>query len=133
MVFTLLVFALISWTTLSSWFGAPRTPAPAASPVATTAMGIESTTPVTVAQVAGGEAPGSPVAPEQAGADMLAIWVSSVSSITALLGLLATVYFGLRRERRESAQAAADLQKTQLEVELLKSELEQAKASQRHT
>ncbi|MBK8049036.1 MAG: hypothetical protein IPK16_19155 [Anaerolineales bacterium] len=79
------VFALISWTTLSSWFGVPREPAPAASPVATTAMGIESTTPVTVPQVTGGGRRGHL---DQAGADMLAIWVSSVSSITALLGSL---------------------------------------------
>jgi hypothetical protein len=56
--------------------------------------------------------------------DMLALWVSAVSAITALLGLATSAIFGWRREVREARQAQVELEKTRLEVERLKRELE---------
>lgn len=58
--------------------------------------------------------------------DMLALWVSAVSAITALLGLATSAIFGWRREVREARQAQLELEKTRLEVEQLKRELGRA-------
>ncbi len=56
--------------------------------------------------------------------DNLALWISAVSAITALLGLVSTVLMNWRKERREAAQARAELAKTLLEVEKLRKELQ---------
>jgi hypothetical protein len=92
------------------------TPAPTPDIAATaTAQAAFVTTVVATAAPAGGDTD-----------DMLALWVSAVSAITALLGLATSAIFGWRREVREARQAQLELEKTRLEVEQLKRELERA-------
>ena len=55
----------------------------------------------------------------------VALWLSALTAITALIGLVSTVLLNWRGERREVEQARAELTKTQLEVEKLRRELGQ--------
>ena len=53
----------------------------------------------------------------------LALWLSALTAITALAGLVSTLVLNWRKERREVELARAELAKTQLEVEKLRREL----------
>lgn len=53
----------------------------------------------------------------------LALWLSALTAITALVGLVSTLLLNWRKERRDADQARAELAKTQLEVEKLRREL----------
>lgn len=62
--------------------------------------------------------------PATAGAgESLALWLSAVTAITALLGFVSTALLNWRKEAREVQQARADLARTHLEIEKLRREL----------
>ncbi len=54
---------------------------------------------------------------------MIGLWLSALSAITALIGLVSSLWLGWRKERREVAQHLLELERTQLEVEKLRREL----------
>ena len=47
------------------------------------------------------------------------LWLSAISAITALLGLVSSLWLGWRKEQREVAQHLLELERTRLEVEKL--------------
>jgi hypothetical protein len=115
---TLLLFGVMSLIVLRT----AGTPASAGSTTETPAMtpdfsaaGAEDATPTAVATPGTGEQP-SPTA-------MLGLWLSAVSAITALIGLVSSLWLGWRKEQREVAHHRLQLQRTQLEVEKLRREL----------
>lgn len=65
-------------------------------------------------------APGAATAPAD---NSIALWLSAVTAITALLGFVSTALLNWRKEVREVRQAHAELAKTQLEIEKLRQEL----------
>ena len=116
----LLLFAAMSLVVLRN----EGTSVPAGSvtktPVTTpdlSAAGAEDTTPLphVVATPGDGEQP-DPTA-------MIGLWLSALSAITALIGLVSSLWLGWRKERREVAQHLLELERTQLEVERLRREL----------
>jgi hypothetical protein len=54
----------------------------------------------------------------------IGLWLSALSAITALVGLVSSLWLGWRKERREVAQHLLELERTQLEVAKLRRELE---------
>ena len=54
---------------------------------------------------------------------MVGLWLSAVSAITALIGLVSSLWLGWRKERREVAQHLLELERTRLEVEKLRRDL----------
>ena len=54
---------------------------------------------------------------------MAGLWLSAISAITALLGLVSSLWLGWRKEQREVAQHLLELERTRLEVEKLKRDL----------
>src|SRR5690606_16004624 len=69
---------------------------------------------------------GTPVAPAPGAAasdGSLALWLSAVTAITALLGFVSTALLNWRKEAREVQQARAELAKTHLEIEKLRREM----------
>lgn len=111
----LLLFAIMSLFVLRT------TGMPAPAPVLTpdiNASGAEDATPqppMVAAPV--GEAQSDPMA-------MIGLWLSAVSAITALVGLVSSLWLGWRKERREVAQHLLELERTHLEVEKLRRELD---------
>lgn len=67
--------------------------------------------------------PHAPAPATTAAGDSLALWLSAVTAITALLGFVSTALLNWRQEAREVQQARAELAKTQLEIEKLRREL----------
>jgi hypothetical protein len=70
--------------------------------------------------------PGFPAAGTQAAPDPTAavgLWLSAFSAITALVGLVSSLWLGWRKERREVAQHQWELERTRLEVAKLRREL----------
>lgn len=65
----------------------------------------------------------APVPAAAGTADSLALWLSAVTAITALLGFVSTALLNWRKEAREVQQARAELAKTHLEIEKLRREL----------
>lgn len=53
----------------------------------------------------------------------LSLWLSAVSAITALLGLASSLWLGWRKEGREVAQHALELERARLEIDKLRQEL----------
>ncbi|MCB0067524.1 MAG: hypothetical protein M9936_01625 [Caldilinea sp.] len=69
---------------------------------------------------------GTPVAPAATAAasdGSIALWLSAVTAITALLGFVSTALLNWRKEAREVQQARAELAKTHLEIEKLRREM----------
>lgn len=69
---------------------------------------------------------GTPAAPASTAAasdGTLALWLSAVTAITALLGFVSTALLNWRKEAREVQQAQAELAKTHLEIEKLRREM----------
>lgn len=63
-------------------------------------------------------------APEPADpAAALGLWLSAVSAITALIGLASSLWLGWRKEGREVAQHALELERVRLEIDKLRQEL----------
>jgi hypothetical protein len=118
---TLVLFAVMSLVVLRAGvIGAapapPVTPPPAVAP-AVSASGAENVTPEPAATAAvGGQ--GQPDATAMAG-----LWLSAISAITALLGLVSSLWLGWRKEQREVAQHLLELERTRLEVEKLRRDL----------
>lgn len=114
----LLLFAVMSLVVLRS-AAAPSvsaTPAPGVTP-AVSASGAENITPEPQGTVA-------PDGREQPDATAMAgLWLSAISAITALLGLVSSLWLGWRKEQREVAQHLVELERTRLEVEKLKRDL----------
>ena len=54
---------------------------------------------------------------------MAGLWLSAISAITALLGLVSSLWLGWRKEQREVAQHLLELERTRLEVEKLQRDL----------
>ena len=54
---------------------------------------------------------------------MIGLWLSALSAITALIGLVSSLWLGWRKERREVAQHLLELERTRLEVEKLQRDL----------
>jgi hypothetical protein len=98
---------------------ASLTPAPPVTP-ALSASGAENVTPPPQAATAadGEEDAGRPDATAMAG-----LWLSAISAITALLGLVSSLWLGWRKEKREVAQHLLELERTRLEVERLRRDL----------
>jgi hypothetical protein len=114
----LLLFAVMSLFVLRNAVVPPASvaPAPAVTP-AGNASGAESITPEPQDSTA---ADGS----EEPDATALAgLWLSAISAITALLGLVSSLWLGWRKEQREVAQHTLELERTRLEIEQLKREL----------
>jgi hypothetical protein len=59
----------------------------------------------------------------------IGLWLSALSAITALVGLVSTLWLGWRKERREVVQHQVELEKLRLEVEMLRRELHSAQGS----
>lgn len=123
----LLLFGVMSLVVLRNVGpGAPAaslTPAPPVTPAVTPALsasGAENVTPPPQAATAadGGEGAGQPDATAMAG-----LWLSAISAITALLGLVSSLWLGWRKEKRDVAQHLVELERTRLEVEKLKRDL----------
>lgn len=55
----------------------------------------------------------------------IGLWLSAISAITALIGLVSSLWLGWRKERREVAQFQVELERTRLEVAKLRRELEE--------
>lgn len=53
----------------------------------------------------------------------MSLWLSAVSAITALLGLASSLWLGWRKEGREVAQHALELERARLEIDKLRQEL----------
>lgn len=53
----------------------------------------------------------------------IGLWFSAVSAITALIGLVSSLWLGWRKERREVLQHRLELERTRLEVQKLRREL----------
>jgi hypothetical protein len=117
---TLLLFAGMSLIVLrGAAVPVSVTPAPPVTP-AVSASGAENITPEPQAtEPMGGE--GRPDATATAG-----LWLSAISAITALLGLVSSLWLGWRKEQREVAQHLLELERTRLEVEKLKRDLGQS-------
>jgi hypothetical protein len=115
----LLLFAVMSLVVLrgAAAPAASVTPAPAVTP-AVSASGAENVTP----EPQGGAANSSE--PPDATA-MAGLWLSAISAITALLGLVSSLWLGWRKEQREVAQHRLELERTRLEVEKLRRDLGQ--------
>ena len=116
----LLLFAVMSLVVLrgAAAPAASVTPAPAVTP-AVSASGVENTTP---------EPQGSGAADGREPPDATAtagLWLSAISAITALLGLVSSLWLGWRKEQREVAQHRLELERTRLEVEKLRRDLGQ--------
>ncbi len=112
----LLLFAVMSLVVLRD-AAAPSSLAPAVTP-AVSASGAEDVTP---------EAQAAPAADGSGQSDttaMAGLWLSAISAITALLGLVSSLWLGWRKEKREVAQHLLELERTRLEVEKLKRDLE---------
>jgi len=115
---TLLLFAVMSLVVLRG-ATAPGAPVPAVTP-AVSASGAENVTP---------EPPATPAADgggQPDAAAMAGLWLSAISAITALIGLVSSLWLGWRKERREVAQHILELERTRLEVEKLKRDLGQS-------
>lgn len=67
--------------------------------------------------------PAAPVAAAAPAEASIALWLSAVTAITALLGFVSTALLNWRKEAREAQQAQAELAKTHLEIEKLRREL----------
>jgi hypothetical protein len=115
---TLLLFAGMSLVVLrgAAVPAASVTPAPPVTP-AVSASGAENITPEPQANEPLG-VEGQPDATAMAG-----LWLSAISAITALLGLVSSLWLGWRKEQREVAQHLLELEHTRLEVERLKRDL----------
>lgn len=134
-VLTLTFFLVVSWQTMSiarwpqSVGAVTPTPAPvtvtptpregalahttpAAGAGATTTASAVAVAPTGVTQATSGDDNG-----------LIALWISAVSAITTLLGLISTTWLNWRREQRDVRQAQAELEKTRLEVAKLQAEL----------
>jgi hypothetical protein len=114
---TLLLFAVMSLVVLRS-AAAPSvsaTPVPGVTP-AVSAAGAEYITPAPQ-----GAAPDGREQPDATA--MAGLWLSAISAITALLGLVSSLWLGWRKEQREVAQHLLELERTRLEVEKLKRDL----------
>ena len=114
----LLLFAVMSLVVLRG-AAAPAAPAPAVTP-AVSASGAENVTPEPHSTTAA-DGGGQPDAAAMAG-----LWLSAISAITALLGLVSSLWLGWRKEKREVAQHMLALERTRLEVEKLKRDLRQS-------
>jgi hypothetical protein len=69
-----------------------------------------------------GVSPGvAPSAPDPTAT--IGLWLSAVSAITALIGLVSSLWLGWRKERREVIQHRLELERTRLEVQKLRQEL----------
>jgi HAMP domain-containing protein len=103
---------------------APSTPSSAVTPGVTPGV-----------TVSGADEPsesGQEVQAEGDGGDPAAaigLWLSALSAITALVGLVSTLWLGWRKERREVAQHQVELEKLRLEVEKLRHELHATQGS----
>lgn len=115
---TLLLFAVMSLVVLRGTTApaAAVTPAPPVTP-AVSASGAENITP----EPQGGAAADGEGQPDAAA--MAGLWLSAISAITALLGLVSSLWLGWRKEQREVAQHLLELERTRLEVEKLKRDL----------
>lgn len=60
-------------------------------------------------------------------ADSTGTWVSGITALSSLGGLVVTGYFAFKREQRDAARAEDDLRKVQLENERLRAELRKHK------
>ena len=114
----LLLFAVMSLVVLRSAAApaAPVIPAPHVTPVVS-ASGAENITP---------EPQGTATSDGREQPDVTAmagLWLSAISAITALLGLVSSLWLGWRKEKREVAQHLLELERTRLEVEKLKRDL----------
>jgi HAMP domain-containing protein len=121
-VLALLLFAGMSLLALRA--GAPldgmpapalTTPAPSIRPSVTPGV-----------SVSGADEPTEVALAEQAEDDpsaAIGLWLSALSAITALVGLVSTLWLGWRKERREVAQHQVELEKLRLEVQKLQREL----------
>lgn len=54
----------------------------------------------------------------------IGLWLSAVSAITALIGLASSLWLGWRKEGREMAEHALELERARLEIRKLRQELE---------
>jgi hypothetical protein len=117
----LLLFAVMSLVVLRGIAApaAPVTPVPDVTP-AVSASGAESITPEPQGTAAA-DGREQPDATATAG-----LWLSAISAITALLGLVSSLWLGWRKEQREVAQHLLELERTRLEVEKLKRDLGKA-------
>ena len=115
---TLLLFAVMSLVVLRGTTApaAAVTPAPPVTPAAS-ASGAENVTPEPQ-DGAAADGEGRLDATAMAG-----LWLSAISAITALLGLVSSLWLGWRKEQREVAQHLLELERTRLEVEKLKRDL----------
>lgn len=113
----LLLFAIMSLVVLRG-AAAPASVAPVTPAVS--ASGAENVTPEphATAPADGGAQPDA--------AAMAGLWLSAISAITALLGLVSSLWLGWRKEQREVAQHLLELERTRLEVEKLKRDLGQS-------
>lgn len=145
-VLTLTFFLVMSWQTMSivRWPAGAGANTPTPTPVTATPTPRESalahTTPAADAAATATALAGLAVAPTgvtqaTAGDDnaLIALWLSAISAITTLLGLISTTWLNWRREQRDMLQAQAELEKTRLEVAKLQAELaNRAPAPDRH-
>jgi hypothetical protein len=115
---TLLLFAVMSLVVLRGT-AAPAAPVPLTPAVtpAVSASGAEDVTPEPQATTAV-DGQGQPDATAMAG-----LWLSAISAITTLLGLVSSLWLGWRKEKREVAQYLLELERVRLEVEKLKRDL----------
>jgi hypothetical protein len=117
---TLLLFAIMSLVVLRQESTpaaiGPLTETPVKTP-GLSAAGAEDMTPLPpVVPTPGEDVPAAATA-------MIGLWLSALSAITALVGLVSSLWLGWRKERREVAQHRLELERTQLEVEKLRREL----------
>ena len=56
----------------------------------------------------------------------LLTWISLITSLTTLLGVISTTYLGWRKEARETEAAERERQRHELEIECLRRELERS-------
>ncbi|MBW7884814.1 MAG: hypothetical protein H3C34_19670 [Caldilineaceae bacterium] len=95
---------------------------PTATPLPTADLGATATAQAQLIATAVGQARSGPYT----SSEVIALWLSAVSAIAALLGVISTAMFSWRKDLREGDQARAELARTVLEVEKLHRELAQA-------
>jgi hypothetical protein len=95
-----------------------RTPAPLPTPADISSSGVGETpaAPLPEATATPAQEPGGMTA-------MLGLWLSALSAITALIGLASSLWLGWRKEGREVAQHALELERARLEIRKLQQEL----------
>lgn len=73
--------------------------------------------------------PGTPTPEQPSGVEVgssatLLTWISLITSLTTLLGVISTTYLGWRKEAREAEAAERERQRHELEIERLRRDLE---------